>query len=91
MVKAGSDVDEPPGELPHCDPEGHIRRICTSMSVEDIWCVCFRQEVGRLQEDERTRSQAHVILPIMFAGGRRWKVLVLLMIQTHNWYGGVRW
>ena len=22
MVEAGSDVDEPPGELPHYDPEG---------------------------------------------------------------------
>ena len=38
---------------------------------------------SRYQGDERTRSQAHdLAADIMFAGGRHWKVLVLLMIQT---------
>ena len=69
-LKAGSEVDEPPGELPHYDPEGphssdledskihHLNCkavCCTSTSVEDIGRMI--ESVTRVFRQEVGRPQ----------------------------------
>ena len=102
MVEAGSDVDEPPGELPHHDPEGPhspdledpspelegsllYERECRGHWPYDRGCDACVQARGRTparRRKDQESSTCDLAADIMFVGGRHWKVLVLLMIQT---------
>ena len=102
MVEAGSDVDEPPGELPHYDPEGPHSSDLEDPSPElegsllyehecrghwpyDRGCDACVQARGRTparRRKDQESSTCDLAADIMFVGGRHWKVLVLLMIQT---------
>ena len=102
MVEAGSEVDEPPGELPHYDPEGPHSSDLEDPSPElegsllyehecrghwpyDRGCDACVQARGRTparRRKDQESSTCDLAADIMFVGGRHWKVLVLLMIQT---------
>ena len=102
MVEAGSEVDEPPGELPHNDPEGPQSSDLEDPSPElegsllyehecrghwpyDRGCDACVQARGRTparRRKDQESSTCDLAADIMFVGGRHWKVLVLLMIQT---------
>ena len=102
MVEAGSEVDEPPGELPHYDPEGPHSSDLEDPSPElegsllyehecrghwpyDRGCDACVQARGRTparRRKDQESSACDLAADIMFVGGRHWKVLVLLMIQT---------